>query len=60
MFNKKRLIIAVVLVVATVAIFATVATVAYILFLRPSSGTEVVYAATEVGTPNGPAVTSRA
>jgi|ERR1035437_466637 hypothetical protein len=54
MFNKKRLIIAVVLVVATVAIFATVA---YILFLRPSSETEVVYAATEVGTPNGPAVT---
>ena len=51
MFNKKQLIIAVVLVVAIVAIFA------YILFLRPSSETEVVYAATEVGTPNGPAVT---
>ena len=50
----KKIIIAVVLVVATVAIFATVA---YILFLRPSSETEVVYAATEVGTPNGPAVT---
>ena len=54
MFGKRRLILAVVLVVATVAIFATIA---YILFLRPSSETEVVYAATEVGTPNGPAVT---
>jgi hypothetical protein len=57
MFNKKRLIIAVVLVVATVAIFATVATVAYILFLRPSGDTEAMPGATAVGVPNGPATT---
>lgn len=57
MFNKKRLITAVVLVSATLIIFIAVAAVAGILFLRPSGDTLAMPGPTAVGVPNGPATT---
>jgi|GEM_PF-1650854 len=53
MFNRKRLITALILVVATIVIVIAVAVVAGILFLRSSGDTVAMASATKVGVPNG-------
>jgi hypothetical protein len=55
MFNKKRLITA--LVVATLTFVIAVVTVAGMLLFRSSSNTEAIRGATAVGVPKGPVTT---
>lgn len=57
MFNKKRLIAALVLIAAMILIVIAVTVVAGMLFMRSSGNTVAMAGATAVGVPNGKATT---